>query len=63
MWEIPIPTLVIQCVESLVTRGGRYLVNDNEPIFVDRFVNENDFAVTLHDDGMRTIMTKMTMAT
>ena len=47
--EIPIPSWVIQCVEALAVSDGRYLADGNEPLLVDQFSNENDFAAALHE--------------
>ena len=46
--EIPMPNWVIQRVEALAIRNGHDLANGDEPLFVDRFSNENYFAAALH---------------
>ena len=33
-------------------RGGQDLDDSDEPLFVERFANENDFAVALHEGGI-----------
>ena len=50
--EIPMPTWVIQCVEALAVRDGRDISDGNEPLLVDHFSNENDFAADLHGGGI-----------
>ena len=45
-------TWVIQRVEALSMHDGRDLADRNEPMFVDQFSNENDFADSLRDGGI-----------
>ena len=52
IWEISMPTCVIQIIETLTMRDRRDLDNGDELLFVDRFANENDFAATLHEGGI-----------
>ena len=41
----------IQRIEAFSAQNGRYISNSNELIFIDRFANENDFSITLYEDG------------
>ena len=43
---------VIQRVEALSVHDGRDLADSNEPMFVDQFSNEDDFADSLRDGGI-----------
>ena len=45
------PTWVIQHVEALAMRDGKYLADGDEPLFIDWFDNDNDFAAALHEGG------------
>ena len=49
--EIPIPTWVIQHVEARAMCDGWDLADGNEPMFIDRFTNKNDFSAALHEGG------------
>ena len=50
--KITMPTWVIQYVGALTMKGRRDLSGGDEPLFVDRFTNENDFASALHEGGI-----------
>ena len=50
--EIPIPTWVIQHVEARAMFDGWDLADGNEPIFINRFTKNNDFAAVLHEGGI-----------
>ena len=50
--EIPMPNWFIQHVDSLAARDGQYLDDGNEPLFVDHFFKENEFAAALHEGGI-----------
>ena len=50
--EIPIPTWVIQHVEARAMFDGWDLADGNEPMFINRFTNKNDFAAVLHEGGI-----------
>ena len=47
------PTWVTQHVEAIAINGGRDIAKDDEPLFVDRFSNNNDFSVALHEGGIK----------
>ena len=46
------PTWVIQIVEEIVMREGKYLAEGKELQFVDQFSNENDLSADLHEGGI-----------
>ena len=46
------PTWVIQRVEALIINDGQDLAKVNEPLFIDRFTNEIDFAAARHEGGI-----------
>ena len=50
--EMTIPTWVIQCVEALVMCDRWDLAGSNEPLFFDRFANQNYFSAALHEGGI-----------
>ena len=54
--EIPMPTWVIQRVEALAINDVWDLPKGYEPLFVDRFANDNDFAASLHEGGIEIVV-------
>ena len=46
------PTWIIQCIEALAAHYRQDIYNSDEPLFVDCFANENDFAAALHKGGI-----------
>ena len=46
------PTWVIKRVEALDMHDAQDLADDDEPLFVERFSNDNDFAAALHESGI-----------
>ena len=50
--EIPMPTWFIQRVEEFAINDGQDLSKGNEPLLIDNFANNNDFAATLHESGI-----------
>ena len=53
--ELPIPTWFTHHVEALDVRVGQDLANGNEPTFVNRFANNNDFAADPHEGGIAVV--------
>ena len=47
--EIPMPTWDIQTVEVISMCDGQDISNGIEPLLIDHFSNENDFAAALHE--------------
>ena len=47
---------VIQHVEAISINGGQDIAKDDEPLFVDRFSNNNDFAAALHEGGIKGVV-------
>ena len=47
--EIPMPTWVIQQVAARAMCDGWDLADGNEPMFINRFTNKNDFAAAPHE--------------
>ena len=45
-------TWVVQRVEALTASKGEDLADSYEPLFVDQFSNNNDFAASLHESGI-----------
>ena len=50
--EIQIPTWVIQHVEARAMFDRWDLADGNEPMFINRFTKNNDFAAVLHEGGI-----------
>ena len=50
--ETPIPTWVIQRVETLAVCDGWIIAGGNEPLSVDCLAKKNDFSDTLHEGGI-----------
>ena len=46
------PIWVIQRVEALTTNNRWDIAKDDEPLFVDRFPNKNDFDASLNEGGI-----------
>ena len=50
--EIQMPIWVIQHVEARAMCDGWDIADGNEPMFINRFTNKNDFAAALHEGGI-----------
>ena len=46
------PTWVIQHVAGRAMCDGWDLADGNEPMFIDRFTNKNNFSAALHEGGI-----------
>ena len=46
----------LSSVEALVIREGWYLADKYEPLFFERFANNNYFAAALHEDGIARVV-------
>ena len=45
-------TWVVQDIEALTVCDGRYLVDGDEPLFLDWFANDYYLSTTLHEGGI-----------
>ena len=50
--EIPMTTWVIQRIEALTARDGQDPADGDEPLFIERFSNNNYFDVAFHENGI-----------